>query len=275
MNWVAQALSVKLSDGKKLRSAAKSVCLPWQRAAERGFGLAFSEFVRLSAGNSSINFMATAADGRRFFVKFARKRALEKAQLVDAAVECPLVGKMAFGGLSFPYDGWMCFAYDWIEEARSIRPQDLTLRQIRSLAEAYGRLSSALENVDLGEGRERPIHGDLHYDNIFFRGDDVVAFFDFEMMRRGLPTEDLVRIFCHRLERTRFWKVMAIRRTLAAFRELVRVSPYPKADWLAAIDRAERKKRMSRLRKRHLQATGVIANILSSWVYRGLRRCVG
>ena len=140
---------------------------------------------------------------------------------------------------------------------------------------AYEQLSDSMKNLDLGEGDERPIHGDLHYDNIFFCGNDVVAFLDFEMMRRGLPTEDLVRIFCHWLERTWFCNIMTIRRVHAAFRELVGVSPYPKADWLEAISRAERKKRMSRLRKRHLQVAGVVANVLSSWIYQGLRRCVG
>lgn len=243
-------------------------------AAERGFGVDFLDFVRLSVGKTSVNFRASVADGRRFFVKFARKRAQEKAVLVDRDVESPLVGKLAFGGRSFPHGEWMCFAYDWIEDARSIRPQNLTSRQICSLGEAYRQLSAALEKVNLGEGSERPIHGDLHYDNIFFRGDEVIAFFDFEMMRRGLPTEDLVRIFCHRLERTRFWRVISIRRMLAAFRELVSVCPYAREDWLTAIDRAEMTKRTSRLEKRRHSVWAVMENHLVSWVYDGLRRCV-
>lgn len=244
-------------------------------AAERGFGTEFLEFVRLSTGNSSMNFRATTADGRRYFVKFAkRRRALEKALAVEAGVRSPLVGCMAFGGRSFESGGCFCFAFDWIDDVRSIRPRDLTARQIRSLADAYGRLSDSLKDLDLGTGSERPIHGDLHYDNVFFRGDDVVAFIDFEMMRRGLPTEDLVRIFAHRLERTRFWNVPAFRRLYAAFGELVGVCPYSKADWLEAIDRAERKKRKSRLRRRRL-AAAFVASALTAWIYRGMRRCVG
>lgn len=259
--------------GARAETIGKS---PEWLAAERGFGTEFLEFVRMPAGNSSKNFSATVADGRRFFVKFAkRRRALEKALLVDASVRSPLVGRLAFGGRFFEFGGCFCIAYDWIDDVRSICPQDLTERQTRSLASAYAKLSDSMRDLDLGEGDERPIHGDLHSDNIFFRGDDVVAFLDFEMMRRGLPTEDLVRIFCHRLERTWFCNFMTIGRVHAAFRELVGVSPYPKADWLEAIDRAERKKRMSRLRKRHLQVAGVVANALSSWIYQGLRRCVG
>ena len=246
-----------------------------RQASERGFGVEFTEFVRLAAGKTSVNFRATDSDGRRYFVKFARKRALEKARLVDANVRSPLIGKMAFGGRSFPCGEWMCFAFDWIEDARSVRPQDLTVRQIRNLVDAYGRLSDALKDVNVGEGCERPIHGVLHYDNIFFRGDEVIAFFDFEMMRRGLPTEDLVRIFSHRLERTRCWRLLTVRRIYAAFRELVRVSPYSPSDWTEAIDRSERDKRASRLRKRNRSVVAHAENVLVSWIYRGLRECVG
>ena len=243
-------------------------------AAERGFGVGFSDFVRLSVGKTSVNFRATTADGSRYFVKFARARALERARLVDSNVDCPLVGKMAFGGRAFPYGDCMCFAYAWIENARSIRPQDLTTRQARSLAEAYGRLSDALKDLDVGEGSERPIHGDLHYDNVFFRGDEAVAFFDFEMLRRGLPTEDLVRVFCHRLERTRFWNVSAVCRLYAAFRSVVDACSYSREDWRAAIDRAERDKRASRLRKRRGMFVVSVENVLRSWIYCGLRRFV-
>lgn len=245
-----------------------------RQTAERWFGVEFTEFVRLVAGKTSVNFKATAVDGRRYFVKFARKRALEMVRLVDAHVRSPLIGKMAFGGRSFPYGEWMCFAFDWIEDARSVRPQDMTFRQIRSLADAYERMSDALEDVDVGEGSERPIHGDLHYDNVFFRGDEVVAFFDFEMLRRGLPTEDLVRIFSHRLERTRCWRLLTIRRIYAVFRELVRVSPYSRADWIEAIDRSECVKRASRLRKRNRSVVVHVENFLVSWIYYGLRKCV-
>ena len=245
-----------------------------RQAVERGFGVRLYDFVRLTVGKTSVNFKATALDGRRYFVKFARKRALEKAQLVDARVRSPLIGKMAFGGRSFPYGEWMCFAFDWIDGARSVRPQDLTSRQVRSLAEAYAQMSDALRDADVGDGSGRPIHGDLHYDNIFFRGDEVVAFFDFEMLRRGLPTEDLVRIFSHCLERTRFWRVITIRRIYSAFRELVRASRYSPADWIEAIDRSECGKRVSRLRKRNRSAVAHVENFLVSWIYRGLRNCV-
>lgn len=269
-----QRKSVRYLAHIRARYGVRGKTLEWL-AAERGFKTEFVEFVRLLVGNYSFNFKATTADGRHFFVKFGQGPALEKARIIDARIDCPLVGKMAFGGRVFPYGEWHCFAYDWIEGARSIRPQDMSPRQIRSLGEAYGRLSVALENVCIGEGNERPIHGDLHYDNIFFRGDDVIAFFDFEMMRRGLPTEDLVRIFIHRLERTRFWRARLNARIFAAFRELVRVCPYSRAEWIEAIVRAERIKRMSRLAKRRGRLLVQIENFLRSWFYYELRRCVG
>ena len=238
-------------------------------AAERGFGTGFVSFEELSVGNMSRNFKAVTEDGDAYFVKFGRTDALNKAQLVDRTVDCPLIGKMAFGGRSFRFGEQACFAYRWIEGAASIQPQDMTRVQIRGLGEAYVRMSAAL--ASLGAGM---LHGGLHYDNVFYRGDEVVAFFDFEMMRQGLPTEDLLRVFAHRLERTRFWKVGTIRRIYSAFCELVRVCPYSTADWLEAIDRTERSKREARLRKRKWRAVVVLENGLRSWQYRVLRRCV-
>ena len=223
-------------------------------AEKAALGFVYRRFDRLAAGNSSRNFRAETEGGARYFVKFAPARVIDAVFSWHSALATPLVPAVAFGGRTGALDGHRCCAFEWCDGETSVDPERLTSAQIASLVEAYARLSAAMqavaeppsrvacaEEVDAG----MPlcvIHGDLHYRNVFFRGDAVMHFLDFEKMRRGYPTEDLLRFFLHALERTRFWRLRRMDALVGNFAETVRRSPYPAAAWLAAIDIHEKYK---------------------------------
>ena len=245
-------------------------------AAEAGFGVAFSDFRRLATGNSSRNFQATAcADGRRYLVKFGRESAVRILTRIAGAVHDPLFVPMAFGAKVFQVGDEWCCAMDWLDGVLSVRPQDMTSIQIRELVAAYGRMSDALQVLSNGcKPDERLIHGDLHFDNVLFRGDRVVAFVDFEMMRSGYPTDDLLRVFVHRMERTRFWKFGAMSRLFRGLGEMIRCAPYSADDWLAAIERYVVRKNAIRARKSRWRWVAAVEWYLRAPLYARLRKYV-
>lgn len=245
-------------------------------AAEAGFGVAFSDFRRLATGNSSRNFLATVrADGRRYLVKFGRESAVRILTRIAGAVRDPLFVPLAFGAKAFPVGEEWCCAMDWLDDVSSVRPQDMTSVQIRELVAAYGRMSDALQVLP---NRRAPgellIHGDLHFDNVLFRGDRVVAFVDFEMMRPGSPADDLLRVFVHRMERTRFWKLGDMSRLFCGLGELIRCAPYSADDWLAAIERYVVRKNAGRARKSRWRWVAALEGRLRAPLYARLRKCV-
>lgn len=255
-------------------------------AAERAFGVTFARFDRLSAGNSSRNFRAETDAGARYFIKFAPARVIDAVFSWHSALATPLVPAVAFGGRTGALDGHRCCAFEWCDGETSVDPERLTSAQIASLVEAYARLSAALqavaeppcrvacaEEVDAGMPM-RVIHGDLHYKNVFFRGDTVMHFLDFEKMRRGYPTEDLLRFFLHALERTRFWRFRRMDALVGNFAETVRQSPYPAAAWLAAIDIHEKYKAARRRMKSRFGFAKACERLLRAPLYRRLRKAV-
>lgn len=245
-------------------------------AAEAGFGIAFSDFRRLAVGNSSRNFLATVrADGRRYLVKFGRESAIRILTRIAGAVHDPLFVPMAFGAKVFQVGDEWCCAMDWLDGVSSVCPQDMTSVQIRELVTAYGRMSDALQILsnECAPGK-RLIHGDLHFDNVLFRGDRVVAFIDFEMMRQGFQTDDLLRVFVHRMERTRFWQFGVMSRLFRGLGEMIRCAPYSVDDWLAAIERYVARKNAIRMRKSHWRWTMALEERLRAPLYSRLRKCV-
>ena len=245
-------------------------------AAEAGFGVTFSDFRRLAAGNSSRNFLATTcADGRRYLVKFGRESAVRVLTRIAGAVHDPLFVPLAFGAKTFQVGDEWCCAMEWLDGAASVRPQEMTFVQIHELVAAYERMSDALQVLSAGcMSGERLIHGDLHSDNVLFRGDRVVAFIDFEMMRPGYPTDDLLRVFVHRMERTRFWKFGVMSRLFRGLGEMIRCAPYSADDWLAAIERYVVRKNAIRARKSRWRWTAAVEGYLRDPFYARLRNCV-
>lgn len=257
-------------------------------AAEKAFGCVFSSFKRLGMGNSSRNFRAEQPDGHAVLVKFANERRSNRLLPRLRAMSSPLIPSLAFGGATGRFGRYVVSAIEWCGRGSSIPPHMLTDGRLRAILAGYAQLSDVFAAVDattlegcpgLEEAARRcglaprPIHGDFHYCNYFLDGDAFTACFDFEFMRLGLPTEDLLRIFAHALERTRFWSVRRMDAICRNFGRLVRFSPYGEEAWLAAIDLHELAKTSSRAAKK----CGIFSKIeavLRSSLYRRLRRIV-
>jgi len=250
--------------------------------AERAFGATFVSFTRIEAGNSSFNFKAVEPDGRTHLVRFFRDNARPPLEVLHL-VAGRLVPGASFGGGSFPVgNGWNVCAFEW-REGKSVDPAKTTDAQIASLAKAYREFSGALGNVaGLSADRDllrfragiapRPIHGDMHFKNVFFEGDEATSFFDLEKIRLGFPTEDLLRYFIHAAERTRFWRVGRMAAIKRNFAKLVRVSGHPASAWLAAVDIYVERKREHRAAKSRSRILFAIEDFFRGGLYRSFRR---
>lgn len=239
---------------------------PRQCAAEEIFGTRFVVFRRLATGNSSTNYKAIGEDGKAYFVKFAAAADVDSLIQLYMHLRTPLVPKVAFGGKTGDFDGERVIAMDWVDGGVSIDPESLNQEQMDSLLSAYDELSRAM-----GEGM---IHGDMHFNNIFFKGNHVVAFLDFEMMCRGEPTDDLLRVFLHALERTRFWRLRRISKIECNFRALVGRSRYATEMWLGSIDSYEQRKNARRKKKSRFGWAKSIERRLRSSLYVKMRSLV-
>lgn len=274
--------------------AAKSLV---QLAAEDAFGVAFASFVRVHAGNSSANYRAATTSGDTYFVKCASRRTIDGVLKRQAQIVSPLVPAVAFAGRTGESGKKALCAFAWATDGASVPPGHFTPADIAAILAGYRELSRAFAAVDasaldawdgLDEAAKvaslKPcaIHGDFHYKNFFLASDParadapvrLTACFDFECMRRGLPTEDLLRIFVHALERTRFWRFATIGAILRNFTCLVRASDYSEAAFLAAIDLYERHKRARRRAKAAHPLWAALEAALRAPLYRRLRRAV-
>lgn len=238
---------------------------PEQLAAERTFGVAFTAFERLSVGNSSRNYRATTAAGERYFVKFASPKVIDLAITRDRLMKSPRVPVLAFGGVRGELGDQAFCAFEWLDGLESFPPHTYTEGQIRSICDFHARLMddfAALPRDGLATcadfdarthgGARRVIHGDFHCGNFGFRDGRACACFDFESMRLGLAAEDLLRIFVHALERTRFWRVGRILRTVRNLTTCVRLSGLGRDEFLAALDLYVAHKQSARRRKKRL-----------------------
>ena len=264
-------------------------CEEERLAAAATFGVNFISFERLSAGNSSRNFRAVTQDGKSYFVKFAPERDIERAIEKLSKISSPLIPTLAFGGKSGKFASVGFFATNWAAEGKSIPPDEFTEENISSILEAYSSLSAALQAIDpdcLGawdgleeEARKlsitpKTIHGDFHYKNFFFRNGKVSAVFDLECIRRGLETDDLLRIFIHALERTPFYKTRKRQKIKENFAKLVAKSPYPRESFLASLKLYERHKIARRKAKSRSRILFAIENYFRTKIYRSLERII-
>lgn len=267
-----------MTDGADRGAAVKSA--EWL-AAERTFGVGFSSFSPIAAGNSSSNYKAVAAGGRAYFVKFAPPRSLDVVVRRALAVISPLVPALAFGGAVGECGDLRFCAFEWIGRGTVVDPAEFSAARCASLLSAYDAFSRSLQaaaadlrrpdDLDGFGGDVRAVHGDLHCRNLVFDGDDVVAFFDLEKMRIGHPTEDLLKLFVHALERTRFWRRGRIAAIERAFGELVRQSAFELDAWLAAISLHERRKSARRSQKSRLPVLKRVEAVFRAPLYRRLR----
>lgn len=263
-------------------------CAEWL-AAERAFGCPFAKFERVHAGKASHNFRAETADGARYFVKITKPYRIERIFKRLGAISSPLIPGIAFGGAVGSFGKDAICAMEWCREGDNIPPHLLTDAQMKAICDGYREISRALFAVDHSLLRKidglddvavkcgvspRPIHGDFHYQNYYLRNGAMTACYDLESMRLGLPTEDLLRIFAHAIERTRFWRFGRLDALYAGLSRMVKLSGYPKDLWLAAVELHKSYKSSRRAVKSAFAPFAAIDNWFRAPYYRRLLRAV-
>lgn len=253
---------------------------------ENAYSTKLKSFEPINGGNYSFNFKAVDVSDKAYFVKVTLPKTAERLVKTYSYLKTPLVPNLCFDGKVANVRGNSAMlVYEWHEKGKYIDPVDFNLNKIDSLLEEYEKLSKVMQNakeIEIKSDLERfdfglearVIHGDMHIRNVLFDGDQVSAFVDFELFRKGYPTEDLLRVFIHALERVRFWRLKRIRTIENHFKTMVERSSYPKKSWLAAIDLHEARKSASRRRK---AKSGIIADIdayLRKRFYKKLREIV-
>lgn len=105
--------------------------------------------------------------------------------------------------------------------------QGLLDRRIRQLANdpAAPHLAERLQVV----------HGDFHAGNFLFSAGRIAGIFDLTDLRKGYPTEDLVRYFSSALEHVSPLAFVRRRKLFARFAEAVTRLPYSRREWLTAV----------------------------------------
>ena len=107
---------------------------------------------------------------------------------------------------------------------------------------AAGRLLRPLLLVPEGERTYRgrtlvTIHGDLQPRNYGFDGDRFAAVFDTDDLTKGLPCEDATYAFAERIRRSELPERKRVR-ALRGFLRMAADSPWPKDEWLVAVNHA-------------------------------------
>ncbi len=252
---------------KESRSAAQDLDSAVKKAAEDFFGVRFASFKRIHCGNSSVNWRAVEAcePPRAYFVKLAKPHAVETALANTAAVATPLVPRAAFGARSFPFSGRLVCAFEWIDDGASVPPWLLSKDQIQGIADGYRELSKVFA------GR---IHGDLHYKNFFLSSSRLSACFDLEKMREGAPAEDLLRIFVHALERTRFWRFSRTKAILGNLQLMILASGLERSDFIHALELYEAHKNSRRKKKSRFALFATIEKFFRSRYYSRIRKAI-
>ncbi len=129
------------------------------------------------------------------------------------------------------YDELMCYALRHPLAGRLLRP----LLEVPAEERTYGGRTLAT------------IHGDLQPKNYAFAGDRLSAVFDTDDLTQGLACEDAAYAFTERCRRAELSS--AQRAGLAErFLRLVALLPWPKSDWLVAVNHARLRIAARRLR---------------------------
>lgn len=117
------------------------------------------------------------------------------------------------------------------------------------------------------------IHGDFHHGNFLFADGRLSGIFDLEEFRYGYPAEDIVRYFVCASEHLRWFEVLRRRRIREAFAETVRYLPYPRHEWMVAINGLHLRMLESRA-ERGYGPLGTIDLRRKSRLYAAFRRIV-
>ena len=241
----------------------------------------FTSFAHVRAGNSAVNFKADAKDGRRYLVRFCPSANMPPAAL-HPLPGCSYVPAAFSGGRLSAADDWEVCAFEWRGSGESADPASPGGEDIAGILEGYLEFSDALARGVENAGMElpapgdlppellpaRPIHGDFHKGNFTVRGGRLESVCDLQKLRMGHPCEDILRIFLHEAERTRFWRYRSISALARNLAEAARLSPWPRDAWSAALGLARSRKAARRALKRKPRIVLAAEAFLRSWMYR-------
>lgn len=110
-------------------------------------------------------------------------------------------------------------------------------------------LSLPKEERDFSGHRLVTIHGDLQPRNYGFTGDRFSVIYDTDDLTEGLACEDATYAFTERLRKSSLSSA-ARKRLISRFLEMVSASPWPKEEWLLAVNHARLTIAARRLAKR-------------------------
>ena len=102
---------------------------------------------------------------------------------------------------------------------------------------------------DYGDRELAIIHGDLQPKNYGFDGDRLAAVYDTDDLTEGLACEDACYAFTERARRSEL-SAAKRRRLTDLFLRLVELSPWPKDEWVIAVNRSRLRIAARRLEKR-------------------------
>lgn len=273
---------------------------------EEALGAALSRLEPLPGRSHSLNFRATAEDGRMFAVKLVplrREVAIRRIVARSRTVADPLAAGPVIPEERIEFDGFRLLCAKWMDGERKSLDM-LSDGELESLVLSHRRFLGTLRDdgmlepefdvgrnleellaLDLPSGLRRElqemtatvrdpartmvIHGDLNPGNLLFRDGRVSAFLDLEEFRRGLPAEDLVRYAISSAEHLKFWQTRRRRRTVERFADMVRLAGFPAEDWTFAVNAF----RLRRIR-RHIGKDGRVSPFKRIKLRRGLYRAV-
>ena len=141
-----------------------------------------------------------------------------------------------------------------LAEADSPRGQYAALRDYAARHPVMAWLLRPLLDISEGEreygARELAIiHGDLQPKNYGFDGDRLAAVYDTDDLTEGLACEDAAYAFTERARRSELSSEKR-RRLAELFLRMVELSPWPKDEWLIAVNHARLRIAARRLEKR-------------------------
>lgn len=223
--------------------------------------------------SSKVVYRARLANGRKLFVKLCAAACGEQARKLAADLDLPFVPKVAH--LLPWSDGRSVLCQDWLEGEHvppermnaaqctawvaayarfcaALRPAHMTLAPLdtdgdHATVAAFARrhplarpLLRRLIDIPADERRAAreelvPGHGDFHYLQYLFKGDEIAAFLDFDGLMPTVPAQDIAYAVARRYYKGRLSRA-DLRRLDARFRQMMAELPYASRDWRRAIN---------------------------------------
>lgn len=119
------------------------------------------------------------------------------------------------------------------------------------------------------------IHGDFHYKNLIFQGQDLSGILDFEELKIGYPTEDLIRLILTNKEHHCFIYPGKLRFTLRLLKHLIEKTSYTRHQWMLGLNAFILTKGYKKFRSsKHFSFRHMLCLRLDAHTYRCCRKYI-